>query len=377
MAAPGSFFPVIGSTWVGDIFRPDGIFLADILFANIVLVIPSSYRHPDTGATVDCYEIYYYDPNRLRDVVVKFDKTDLGADIAAVLVLFNDYAPTGVVFTHYNDLLQINYRDVSLRDVLINDKYTRYRQYRTGAAQTDISVDMGGEINNKIFTLTGDQSTSGAINNFVFVLNSVEPGCDDDTKILAINYDYAGTGVLELEYRNDVTGVTWTKFSPPILITGGGVEIDVAGLDIDALPTPVAEVDATATVTITGGTASAGVNKITQVTVDGVSTLSAAVDWVTSHPATATALAAAITAGPSDYTAAAVGAVVTLTAAADGAGATVNGDVVAVTVGGNVTATKTNVAGGVTEVSGDTEFRLVDGDANTTAGVDTTIVSCS
>jgi hypothetical protein len=114
----------------------------------------------------------------------------------------------------------------------------------------------------------------------------------------------------------------------------------------------VVEVLATGTFTITGGTSSPGVNKVNAVMVNGVDVLGAAVDWVTSHADTATAVAAQITsfASTPNYTAAAVGAVVTITAVA-GSGATPNGFVVSPTVAGDVTVGSiTNMSGGVTAV---------------------------
>lgn len=114
----------------------------------------------------------------------------------------------------------------------------------------------------------------------------------------------------------------------------------------------VAETRATGTVTITGGTASADVNTIASVTVDGVELLLDPVDWIGSNSDTANALAVAVNDNSyaSGYSAAAVGAVVTLTAAV-GTGAGPNGDVVAVTKTGDVTFSKTNIAGGVTAVA--------------------------
>lgn len=105
---------------------------------------------------------------------------------------------------------------------------------------------------------------------------------------------------------------------------------------------------ATGTVTITGGTASAGVNMVSALTVNGVAIISAPVDWTTSNGATATALAAAINGGPqtANYSAAAVGAVVTITALEHGTGP--NGYVVDATGAGNVTTTDVNMASGTT-----------------------------
>jgi hypothetical protein len=105
---------------------------------------------------------------------------------------------------------------------------------------------------------------------------------------------------------------------------------------------------ATGSVTITGGTASAGVNKVTQVTVNGVDLLTAAVDWTTSHADTATALASAINGNTdaSGYTAVANSATVTITAVLHGTGP--NGFTVSTTNGGDVTTSTANMAGGTT-----------------------------
>lgn len=108
-------------------------------------------------------------------------------------------------------------------------------------------------------------------------------------------------------------------------------------------------VSATATFTITGGTAAGG-NQVTQITVNGQNTMSAPVLWVTSNAATATAVAAGI--NTNGYTASAVGAVVTITAPSS-LGATVNTLLPVVTVGGDVTVGSiTAFTGGVTGVTG-------------------------
>ena len=148
-------------------------------------------------------------------------------------------------------------------------------------------------------------------------------------------------------------------------VAGTAYTIATATTDNDAVSTPtavnteiqanvaaVAEVRAAGTVTVTGGTASPGVNRITSVAVDGTELLASPVEWVGSNGDTANALAVEI--GNSSvahgYTASAVGSVVTIKAAA-GTGATPNGDVVASTVAGDVTTTDADMSGGVTEVA--------------------------
>lgn len=120
---------------------------------------------------------------------------------------------------------------------------------------------------------------------------------------------------------------------------------------IQANVVAAAEAQATGSVTITGGTQGAG-NEVSAITVNGVDILGAPVAWWNSNADTAAAVVAQInsfTSSP-EYTASAAGAVVTITALA-GTGAGPNGFVVARTVGGTVTATTTNMAGGSAAVS--------------------------
>lgn len=124
----------------------------------------------------------------------------------------------------------------------------------------------------------------------------------------------------------------------------------------------VAEVLATGSFTINGGTSSPGVNKISAVLVNGVDILGAAVNWATSHAVTAAAVATQINTYVSspNYTAAAVGAVVTITAVA-GSGAGNEGFVVNPTEAGDVTTTTVvNMNGGVTAVLLETACTSVD-----------------
>ncbi len=116
----------------------------------------------------------------------------------------------------------------------------------------------------------------------------------------------------------------------------------------------VSEVLAIGTFSVTGGTASAGVNKVTSIKVNGIEILNTAVDWATSHSGTATNIQAQIDTYNSspEYTANADGAVVTISAVA-ASGATPNGFTVAVVVAGDVTvSTPTAMAGGVAAVTG-------------------------
>lgn len=115
----------------------------------------------------------------------------------------------------------------------------------------------------------------------------------------------------------------------------------------------VAEVRASVTITVTGGTPSPGVNRIASVEIDDVNILAAPVDWTGSDSTTAIRLAAAINNGFSTYgySAAADGAAVVVSAA-PGTGASKNGLTVIVTPEGNATVTAGGqLAGGVAAVA--------------------------
>lgn len=122
---------------------------------------------------------------------------------------------------------------------------------------------------------------------------------------------------------------------------------------------PVAEVRAHATVTITGGSPSIGVNRVSQIAVGVNNLLAAPVDFVLDNSATANAVALAITsAATAGYSATAVGPVITILAP-PGLGATINGTAGVVTLLGNVTASQTSFASGVTAVAAVTQIEQV------------------
>lgn len=114
----------------------------------------------------------------------------------------------------------------------------------------------------------------------------------------------------------------------------------------------VAEVRGAGAVTVTGGSAVAGANQITQIAVNGVSLLTAPIDWLASNNSTAATLAVKINnnSAAHGYSASTFGSVVTVRPPV-GSGASRNGHVVVAVLKGNVTATTGDVAGGVTAVT--------------------------
>jgi len=152
-----------------------------------------------------------------------------------------------------------------------------------------------------------------------------------------------------------VAAVAGTPFTiSASTVDGGGTNDQTAVVaNTVANVVGVTEVLSSTSFTVTGGTASAGVNKVSSITINGVEILSTAVDWATSFSATATAIAAQINTYNStpEYTATASGPTVTIKAAA-GSGATPNGFAVSVVVAGDVTTTTpAAMSGGVTAVS--------------------------
>lgn len=149
-----------------------------------------------------------------------------------------------------------------------------------------------------------------------------------------------------------VAGTSFT-ISTSTVNNGSNPDQTLNAVETQANVVAVSEVLASADITITGGTSSAGVNKIDSITIDGVDILGAAVDWVTSNSATAAALKTQMdtyTSSP-EYDITVDNATLTVTAKA-GTGATPNGFVVVVNEAGDVTTTHdSTMSGGVTSIS--------------------------
>jgi hypothetical protein len=158
------------------------------------------------------------------------------------------------------------------------------------------------------------------------------------------------------------TGLILTAVTPGVAFTlaatatngGAGVNDQTATpATVQANVAAVAEVRASASFTITGGTFDPNVSVVSDVQVNGVSLLPSPVSWSNSDAATALAVALTINEGTDihGYTAAAVGPTVTVTAIA-GSGASANGYVLTAFAGGDVSVTPPNAfSGGVTAVA--------------------------
>lgn len=189
-------------------------------------------------------------------------------------------------------------------------------------------------------TISAGNSTLGTLATYLAAKVSADAAVD------AIAF---GTSIL---ITASVPGTSFTLSTTAVNGAGGTNDQTATASTVAANVTAVAEVRATGTLTITGGTASAGVNKITQATVNGVNLIVKAVNWIQTNSATANALVVEINnnSATHGYLASAVGAIVTVQAAV-GLGTTPNGFVVTPTVAGNVTMTSANMAGGVTAVA--------------------------
>lgn len=169
------------------------------------------------------------------------------------------------------------------------------------------------------------------------------------TKSAAVNASSAGPLIT-------ITSATaGTSFVVSTLAVNNGSVNDqtLNAVQTQANVVAVTEVLSSATITVTGGTSSPGVNTVASITVDGVDILGTPVDWATSNSATATAIAAQIvsTVSSPEYTVSVLGATVTIKALA-GTGAGPNGFVVVSNVTGDVTTTASpTMSGGVTAVS--------------------------
>lgn len=237
-----------------------------------------------------------------------------------------------------------------------------YLQLTYGGAETLVKVHDAKPFDGKMYVIT--EWSDGNIRHFY---NGTEI-TTEWTTIADARFSYnavASALAKKINARSDVSAVALeNKIKITAEVAGTAFTLSTSTTDVDAdasAPTaatttlqanvaPVAEVRATGSVTVTGGSSSPGVNKITQITVDGNDLLAAPVNWITSNSTTASAIAAAITSrAEAGYTATAVGNVVTVLAP-PGLGATVNGEAFTITNGGDVTTSSASLAGGVTEV---------------------------
>lgn len=238
-----------------------------------------------------------------------------------------------------------------------------YQQLNYGGAATLSKIHDAKAFNGKLYVIS--EWSDGNIRHFY-----------DGTEITtewttladaAFSYSTVAAALAKkINARDDVTA---QAVGPVITLTantaGTAFSLSTSTSDVDtdgSVPTAatatlqanvaaVAEVRATGSVTITGGTSSPGVNRVVQITIDGHDLLSAPVNWISSNSATATAVTNAINyRAEAGYTASAAGAVITITAP-PGSGATVNGQAFTVNVGGDVTAGSAALSGGVTAVA--------------------------
>lgn len=168
--------------------------------------------------------------------------------------------------------------------------------------------------------------------------NSAVVNASVSTNVVTVTAATAGTGFT-------ISGTT---------VNNGSVnDQSLTVVETQANVAGVTEVVATADITITGGTNSPGVNKITSITIDGVEVLNTAVDWTTSNSNTASLLKTQMdsyTSSP-EYDTSTSGSTLTISAKA-GTGTGPNGFVVVVTVAGDVTVSAdATMTGGVAAVT--------------------------
>lgn len=154
--------------------------------------------------------------------------------------------------------------------------------------------------------------------------------------------------------------ITITALTPGVAFTitkstvdfGGTGDQDITLATVQPNVPTVAEVRATTVVNILAGSTGAG-NKITDITINAVSTMLAPVTWTTDNTTTAALIAVQINnkSEVHGYTAVAAAGVITITAAV-GTGATPNEYAVLGVVTGNVVLGTPSMSGGVTMTSG-------------------------
>jgi hypothetical protein len=256
--------------------------------------------------------------------------------------------------------------------------FTSSASVATGTAETaasgNLEVDTTGPSPTKAVTsvkVDGVELMAGPVSsiiNVAAVLNaavaSINSGTASHGYTASYLSDMSGTFLLlapppgaGASVNGHAVTATVSGFTVILNDMAGGVDgTGVGSIDetiVQANVVAVAETRATGEVEITAG---ANGDQITSVTINGVELLDAPVNWLSNVSATANALVVAInTAANTAYLASAVDGVVTLLAA-EGTGATVNGHVVAVTA--TLSATPTNVSGGVTEIEAEKQITV-------------------
>lgn len=138
-----------------------------------------------------------------------------------------------------------------------------------------------------------------------------------------------------------VTGPVGTTFDHSAIATNGDgnplTDEAIVTAQTQAANAAVDAVAATFAFSVTAGTASAGVNKVSSITVNGLEILNTAVDWATTNADTAAAIAAQINSYSSipEYTATSLGQTVTISSTV-ASGGTSSGLSVVVTKAGDV-----------------------------------------
>ena len=193
---------------------------------------------------------------------------------------------------------------------------------------------------------TGTDATMFAVDNDALYLGDAATFNE-----LEFNLETVASGAgIKPTFEFSIAGPGWTVFTPADDTNGMRLSADIFWVISElsswaATATP----PALGSVTITGGSVSAGVNKIDGITVDAVEVMNGSEDFDTDNATTAAAVAASIVAKTSspNYTAYSTGAVITIQAVATGTGP--NTFVVATDEQGDVTVTDVNLAGGTAD----------------------------
>jgi len=177
-------------------------------------------------------------------------------------------------------------------------------------------ITSGGEVEKRLAFVTDAPLPVGTVGlavvngvPTVFGHNATPSGIPAGYQYQRLQHPTAGTALTRI--------LDWDVYNGLLYVVGLFADGSIFHFYDGARVTDWFDGRARASFQITGGSASAGVNRITSVRVNGVEVLGTAVDWATSNDATATAVAAQINSFVSspEYTAVAVGAVVNIIAA--------------------------------------------------------------
>jgi hypothetical protein len=136
----------------------------DVASEQVAYVIPTKAAD-QTGTLVDGF--LFVCENKQGELIDSFvlPVSSHLPDISGVLTALTGIS-TNTTFTKYTTLTAIDYKEVSLSGVIVNDLYQHGRTHLITGNSTLVKVAIKNQTSNVIFTVAGDQTIAGAYTYF-------------------------------------------------------------------------------------------------------------------------------------------------------------------------------------------------------------------